>query len=113
MPADLYGLGLRVSYYRKKKGMSQVELAEKVGLSEKQIYYIEKGEKGISIDKFVEIANALKVSPDDLLTDSVETTDKNNSTDVFSFLMGCTKAELRFLKKLVKYYEDLLKKIDV
>lgn len=112
MAIDLYCLGIRISYYRRKAGYSQVELAEKVGLSEKQIYYVEKGIKGISLDKLIEISNAIGVTPDELLKDSVDILDKQNSTDILMSFMKCTKSEIMFLKRISRYLEEIIKNID-
>lgn len=52
-----------IKYYRKKKGLTQIELAEKVDLSHEFIRRIEskKGDKYFSIDTINRIAKALKI----------------------------------------------------
>ena len=56
-------LGLNIAYYRKLKGLKQVELAEKVKLSRTHISNLEApGMKtSISLEKLLDIADALKV----------------------------------------------------
>lgn len=59
--------GLRVFQLRKKTGMSQAQLGEKIGLSHKAVSTIESGTRGTSIDKLVELAYVFHVSADYLL----------------------------------------------
>lgn len=60
-------IGRNIQAARKQLNMSREELAEKSGLSAKFIGNIERGEKAVSLDSFVCIANVLGVSADTLL----------------------------------------------
>ncbi|MBQ2845618.1 MAG: helix-turn-helix transcriptional regulator, partial [Firmicutes bacterium] len=62
-------MGLRITYYRKLKNMSQEELAEKAGLSASFIGQIEAPNtyKSFSFDTLFLIAQALDVPPCKLL----------------------------------------------
>ena len=60
-------IGRNIQAARKQKNMSREELAEKSGLSAKFIGNIERGEKAVSLDSFVCIANVLGVGADTLL----------------------------------------------
>ena len=59
--------GVRVYEQRKKAGLLQKELGDKVGLSGKAISTIESGTRGTSFDKLVELAYFFHVSTDYLL----------------------------------------------
>ena len=59
--------GIRVHEQRKKLGLRQAELGEKIGLSGKAISTIESGTRGTSFDKLVELACFFHVSTDYLL----------------------------------------------
>jgi len=54
-------IGQKIREIRKKKGISQMGLAEKVGLSFQQIQKYEKGISKISVSRLFQIANALNV----------------------------------------------------
>ncbi len=56
-------LGLNISYYRKLRGFTQEELAEKVGIDQTHMSKIEVASVGISIDLLFALAEALDVSP--------------------------------------------------
>ena len=60
--------GARVKYYREKKGMTQKELAEKLGYTtHTSIYQIESGNNSIPLSKLPDFCLALDVEPFDLL----------------------------------------------
>ena len=62
-------LGLNIAYYRKLKGMTQICLAELVGISRTHMSNIEAPgvDKTMSIDVLFDIAEALGVEPSKLL----------------------------------------------
>jgi transcriptional regulator with XRE-family HTH domain len=52
-------MGRKIREIRKSLGMSQMELAEKIGVSFQQIQKYEKGINRISVERLQQIANAL------------------------------------------------------
>ena len=64
----LKNIGFKVQFLRKKRGMSQLELAEKADLSYATISHLESTSVyGLSIVAIYRIAEALGVEPDQLL----------------------------------------------
>lgn len=59
-------LGLRIREIRKSKGITQEQLAEKVGIGTSNISYIETGKFAPSIESFEKIAEVLQVEPYEL-----------------------------------------------
>ena len=62
-------IGLNIAYYRKQKGLSQLELAEMAGISRSFISSIEAPRMpiGISLESLFDIAEALEIDPHKLL----------------------------------------------
>ncbi|WKK67065.1 helix-turn-helix domain-containing protein [Lutimonas zeaxanthinifaciens] len=60
-------LAIRIKELRSQKGMSQEFLAEESGLSLRTIQRVEKGESNPTGDSLKRLANALNITPDDLL----------------------------------------------
>lgn len=62
-------LGLNISYYRKLRNLSQLELAEKANLSRTHISNIEAPnmQTSLSLESLFDIAEVLEVSPEHLL----------------------------------------------
>lgn len=62
-------LSQRIRFLRKKKGLNQGELAEKVGINPSHLSRLENGKYQPSVDALQKIAEALEVSVDFLLSD--------------------------------------------
>ena len=71
MSVDYEKLGLRVRQQREMNGLTQSQLARKVGITGSFIGHIERGEKKASVDTVVALCNALEISPTVLLQDSL------------------------------------------
>lgn len=54
-------LGLNISYYRKEKGLSQIQLAEKIDISRTHMSRIENNDCAVSLDVIFSIAKALDI----------------------------------------------------
>lgn len=59
-------LGLRIAYFRRLKGLSQMQLAERINISRTHMSRIETAECAVSLDVVFDISNALEISPDKL-----------------------------------------------
>ena len=60
-------IGIRIASMRKKRGITQVQLAETVGISQKLVSSYEVGRITLSSEMLLRIATALRVSSDMLL----------------------------------------------
>lgn len=58
-------IGLNISYYRRVRHLTQVELAEAVGISSNYLSQVERGYKSISLVKLLKIAEVLGVDEKD------------------------------------------------
>jgi len=58
---NIISLGKRIRIYRKKAGLTQEMLAEKLGLSSKYIQYIENGNRNPSLKVIFKIAKILEI----------------------------------------------------
>ena len=64
-------IGLRIREARNAKGWPQAELAFRAGLNSAYVSHIETGKTKLALPTIVKIANALSVSTDELLCDSL------------------------------------------
>lgn len=69
---NFVALGKRIRQQRKMLKMTQEELAVAAEVSTSYIGHIERGIKRCSLETLVAIANTLKVTPDFLLQDSLQ-----------------------------------------
>jgi len=56
-------LGLTIAYYRKEHGLSQMQLAELIGISRTHMSRIETADCAVSLDVVFDICSALNVTP--------------------------------------------------
>lgn len=61
------GVYIKLKEIREKKGMSQDELAEKLGVSRTMIIHYEKGRNTPSLERTIQLANILGCRLDDLV----------------------------------------------
>ena len=73
-PENLQEVGSKIRFLRKEKKMSQLELAEAIGVTQNTIYLIEKGQSEMKLGKLFSIAEVLDVTPDKLLPSEAKTT---------------------------------------
>ena len=90
-------VGKRIKKYRKKQGLTQELLAEKLDCSSAHISYIENGNRSMSLDSFIAIANALHISSDELLFDCLETTVKASNHEFAKLIQDCSDYELHIM----------------
>ena len=69
-------VGQRIRAMRKKRGMTQEQLAELAEISPQHCSGIETGAAKVSLPALVKIANALNASMDELLLDSISAVEK-------------------------------------
>lgn len=60
-------IGNKIRTYRKKAGLSQIQLAEKLNVTNRAVSNWESGANGIDIELIPAICAALNVAPNDLL----------------------------------------------
>ncbi len=87
-------IGARIRVLRKEKGLSQLELADKVGCSETHLSNIETGSAKMGVDIAIRIAEYFDVS-----TDWILRAINPGMTDL-ELLSDCSPSER-------KYYEEL------
>ncbi len=66
------GLGKRINMVRKDRGFTADRLSELCNINATYLRQIESGTKVPSLPVFINICNALKISPDYLLRDALE-----------------------------------------
>ncbi len=108
MAIDYDKLGQRIGNLRSRKGLSQEELSEAITVSREHINRIESGKRGVTLDSLIDIANALGVSADDLLVDSLENSASTADSEIHRLLLDCTKEEEYILTQMTKALKAIL-----
>lgn len=66
---DLHTIGNKLLTVRKRMGMTQAEVAEAAGLSDRTYADIERGTVNMRIETILSICKVLYVTPDEILTE--------------------------------------------
>ena len=95
-------MGIRIKEAREKKGYTQEQLAELVGLSVQHISVIERGVKSPRLDTFIHIANELEVSADYLLRDMLKVSDELTSNELVEAMRKISSKEKKRILKIMQ-----------
>lgn len=106
-------LGSRIRLKRLQLGWTQEGLAKRVGLSTSFIGHIERGSRKASLETLVNISNAMDISMDELLSESLEW--KTHKADIESLIPGQRNVLHEVLttlqETLIKWDEDTPPKV--
>lgn len=109
MGADFSEVGTRIKRFRKQQKISQSELAEWIDCNQSHLSYVENGSKSVSLDMLVRIANALRVSADELLADYIDKTIQVDSKEFELLFQDCSDWERKTLLEMLKVTKNILK----
>lgn len=106
---DYYQIGQRIRKYRKAHGLSQEQLAERVGISVTHMSHIETGNTKLGLPVLVAIADILQVQCDDLLRDHYFAR-ANISNEVFELLDSCNEVQMKIMLDMLRATKVSLEK---
>lgn len=95
-------LGKRIRQERILAGMTQEQLAEAVNVSSTYIGYIERGERSVTLDKLIQLANVFHVSVDFLLQDSVSFPTSASDTQLLRLWNSASSEQKNLILSLIK-----------
>ena len=98
-------IGLRIKHYREMRGVTQEKLAEQIGISVGFMSKIEQGAKCPSLENFIAIANALKISANEILIDVLDTGCEVKASELSERISGLPVSEQ---KKILAVVETML-----
>lgn len=110
MELDYQAIGERIRRFRKAQGLTQQVLAELSNQEPSNISHIERGATKLSLPTLVNIANALGVTVDDLLCDSLVESKSAFERDVSAMLSDCTHRELRIITGTMRSLKEQLRR---
>lgn len=98
---DYYRIGQRIRKYRKAYGLSQEQLAEKVGISVTHMSHIETGNTKLGLPVLVALAEVLQVQCDDLVRDGCF--DRfHTESEILELLDGCYEQQRKILLDVLR-----------
>ncbi len=110
MELDYRAIGKRIKIARIKADLTQERLAEIVCVSPSHMSNIETGTTRVSLTTLVTIANALSVTVDDLLCDSIVKARVPFEQDIAKILEDCDAYEIRMIADMARALKDTLRR---
>lgn len=110
MELDYKAIGKRIKIARIRADLTQERLAEAVQVSPSHMSNIETGTTRVSLTTIVTIANALSVTADDLLCDSVKKARVQFEKDIAETLEDCDEYEIRMIADMAQALKETLRK---
>ncbi len=110
MELDYKSIGKRIKIARIKADLTQERLAEVVDVSPSHMSNIETGTTRVSLTLLVNIANALSVTVDDLLCDSITKARTPFENDIAEIINDCDEYEIRVIADMAKALKDTLRR---
>lgn len=93
-------MGQRIKLRRKELKLSQTELAELIDVSNNHMSNIENAKAKPSMDNFIELCEALKVTPDYLLLGSMHA--NNVSQNIIDKLQLCCEEDVELANHIIE-----------
>lgn len=99
---DTYDIGAKLLVIRKATGLTQSEVAEKAGLSDRTYADIERGTVNMRVETLMKICSTFHITPDEILTEQeIEISNENGLLDR---LNACSPRERKTALQLLDVY---------
>ena len=105
---DYREIGKKIRQLRKKKNISQEQLAEQIWISTTHMSHIETGTTKLSLPVLVDIANVLSVGVDEILGTAIEIKRTETVDNIRELLNTCTPQQALVLEKILKSAKEAL-----
>lgn len=99
---DYYSIGQKIRALRRAKKLSQEQLAEKVWISTTHMSHIENGSTKLSLPVLVDLAAALDVSVNEILSGQSQTTRSTDYEQLKEILDTCSEKQVKIITELAR-----------
>ena len=100
---DLLSIGNRLLKIRKRMGMTQAEVAESAGLSDRTYADIERGTVNMRTETLLKICEDLHITPDEILTEESSSLTAREE-EILSKLSACNPKDKETALNLLSVY---------
>ena len=105
---DSHKIGNKLLAVRKGIGLTQSEVAEKAGISDRTYADIERGSVNMRVETVLKICSVFNITPDEILTSEDE--QDFDESELLAKLNNCSKKERNTALKLLDVYLDSIGK---
>lgn len=110
MGINYVSIGQNIKKFRVEKGLTQNKLGEKSGIEPSNTSHIERGATKVSLPTLVSIANALDVSLDEIIYDSLVKNEHIKIKLIDEIIQNCNSEEMSALIEIIKTTLNILRK---
>ncbi len=100
---DFVRIGNKLFAFRKRMGMTQAEVAEAAGLSDRTYADIERGTVNMRIETILRICEVLHITPDEILTED-EPPKTTQMDEIWKRLEACSPKDKETALKILSVY---------
>ena len=100
---DLYTIGSKLYAIRKRMGMTQAEVAEAAGLSDRTYADIERGTVNMRTETVLRICSVLHITPDEILTEESDSLAARQE-ELWARLNACSPKDKETALQLLNVY---------
>lgn len=109
MALDYAAIGQRIRMFRIKRGWKQSDLAEKSGVEPSNISHIERAATKLSLPTLVNIANALEVSLDEIVYNSLIKNKHIYVKEIDELVGDCDPKELSSIIQIIRTTKGIIR----
>lgn len=113
MSIQYENIGKRIKKFRIDRNLSQEKLAEMIAIYPHHISQIENGRRIPSVETLILIANALNVSVDEILVDTLTRLHSSDDIEAMKIIADCNEDEREMLIKILQFMKALLKEFGI
>lgn len=113
MSIQYESIGKRIKKFRMERNLSQEKLAEMIAVYPHHISQIENGRRIPSVETLILIANALSVSVDAILIDTLVRPHSPADVETIKIVADCNEEEQKMLMKILQFMKALLKEFGI
>ncbi|HBF4436714.1 helix-turn-helix transcriptional regulator [Clostridioides difficile] len=113
MELDFRAIGQRIKIARIKKHLTQDTVSEMVNITPSHMSNVETGKSTVSLPTLVSIANALGVSVDELLCDTILDSKVVFEKELSDILKDCNDYEIRVLVDILKASKESIRNVKI
>lgn len=109
MALDYAAIGQRIRMFRIKRGWKQSDLAEKSGVEPSNISHIERAATKLSLPTLVSIANALEISLDEIVYNSLIKNKHIYVKEIDELVGDCDPKELSSIIQIIRTTKGIIR----
>lgn len=103
-------LGIRLKQYRQKAHLTQEMLADRIDVATSTIAHAENGTSKPSLPLLLKVANALNITLDQLVCDSLPNVEAYLEKDIADLLSDCSLTEKKIIRDIIIATKETFRK---